>query len=117
MFPFGISEEEHNVPFRHIRGRTSHYNRSAKSPQLSLIDQTHTHIDSTSTNMKFSSVSFLAAVFSSPPSTPLFGGSNSVMVRIICSVCDDTAKMTWRRRDYMGDEWSATKLRNLLLKI
>ncbi|EED87761.1 predicted protein [Thalassiosira pseudonana CCMP1335] len=29
--------------------------------------------------MKFSSVSFLAAVFSSPPSTPLFGGSSSVV--------------------------------------
>eukprot|EP00970_Alexandrium_tamarense_P013763 scaffold3670_cov155-Alexandrium_tamarense.AAC.2 len=55
---------------------------------------THTHIDSTSTNMKFSSVSFLAAVFSSPPSTPLFGGSSNLMVRILCSVCDDMAKMT-----------------------
>jgi hypothetical protein len=92
MFSFGISEDALLT--------VTVQQRAHNSVPLTK----HTHIDSISTNMKFSSVSFLAAVFSSPPSTPLFGGSSSVMVRILCSVCDDTAKMTWRRRDDKGDE-------------
>jgi hypothetical protein len=63
---------------------TSHCACAQSQPSHKHTHTTQTHIDSTSTNMKFSFVSFLAAVFSSPPSTPLFGESSSVMVRILC---------------------------------
>ncbi len=63
---------------------TSHYACAQSQPSHKHAHTTQTHIDSTSTNMKFSFFSFLAAVFSSPPSTPLFGESSSVMVRILC---------------------------------
>jgi hypothetical protein len=63
---------------------TSHYACAQSQPSHTHAHTTQTHIDSTSTNMKFSFVSFLAAVFSSPPSTPLFGEGSSVMVRILC---------------------------------
>jgi hypothetical protein len=63
---------------------TSHCACAQSQPSHKHAHTTNTHVDSTSTNMKFSFVSFLAAVFSSPPSTPLFGESSSVTVRILC---------------------------------
>ncbi|EED86335.1 predicted protein [Thalassiosira pseudonana CCMP1335] len=47
--------------------------------------------------MKFSSVSFLAAFFSSPPSTPLFGESSSVMV-VSASMVSESAIAPKKKR-------------------
>ncbi|EED87760.1 predicted protein [Thalassiosira pseudonana CCMP1335] len=71
--------------------------------------------------MKFSSVSFLAAVFSSHPSTPLFGGSSSVMVVSASSIVEAVKKESGREKRegkgrFLGAFSKADSLRETLLE-
>ncbi|EED89893.1 predicted protein [Thalassiosira pseudonana CCMP1335] len=71
--------------------------------------------------MKFSSVSFLAAVFSNPPSTPLFGGIGSVMVVSASSIVEALKKDSGRENRvgkgrFLGAFSKADSLRETLLE-
>eukprot|EP01082_Thalassiosira_pseudonana_P006135 g5282.t1 g5282 contig2:156776-159955(+) len=71
--------------------------------------------------MKFSSVSFLAAVFSSPLSTPLFGGSSSVVVVSASAIVEAVKKESGREKRegkgrFLGAFSKADSLRETLLE-
>eukprot|EP01082_Thalassiosira_pseudonana_P006087 g5328.t1 g5328 contig2:280426-283612(-) len=71
--------------------------------------------------MKFSSISFLAAVFSSPPSTPLFGGSSSVVVITASAIVEAVKKESGREKRegqgrLLGAFSKADSLRETLLE-
>ncbi|EED87774.1 predicted protein [Thalassiosira pseudonana CCMP1335] len=67
--------------------------------------------------MKFSSVSFLAAVFSSPLSTPLFGGSSSVVIVLLEMLAKMLLKMMLSSRFFLEIVLQAVSSHHAIIQV